>query len=54
MTAIAPIIGDKKATDRAVMVIALDHNAVPIISSEAMTLAKKVLYMKVITSVVKG
>ena len=42
----------KKATDKAVIVIALDHSAVPTISFEAMTFAKKVLYIKVIISVV--
>ena len=54
LSAMAPIIGEIKATDNAVIVIALDHRAVPIISFEAITFVKKVLYMKVITSVVYG
>ena len=54
LSATAPIMGDNNATVKAVIVIALDHNVVPIISFSAITLVKNVPYIKVITSVVNG
>ena len=46
------IIGDKNATEMAVIVIALDQRAVPAISFSAMTCVKNVLYIKVMINVV--